>query len=179
MSLKSLAEDRRVSVRTENSENANELRAIREVNETAFGGTEEADLVDKLRGGGSVLHSLVAELDSTIVGHVLFSRMWIDTASERVSAVALAPVAVLLEHQRMGIGRRLIEHGLRMLRAEGERIVIVVGHPSYYPRFGFSTEAAHLLEAPFPREVFMAMELVTGALAHVKGPVVYPPAFGI
>jgi len=179
MSLKSSSADRRVRIRTENIENVAELHAIREVNETSFGGTEEVDLVEKLRSDGSVLHSLVAELESTIVGHILFSRMWINANSELVSAVALAPVAVLPEHQRMGIGQRLIEHGLDMLRAEGERIVIVVGHPSYYPRFGFSTETAQLLEAPFPREAFMAMELVAGALAHVKGPVVYPPAFGI
>jgi putative acetyltransferase len=179
MSLKSFSADHRVRIRTENIGNAVELRAIREVNETAFAGTEEADLVEKLRRDGSVLHALVAELESTIVGHILFSRMWINTTSELVSAVALAPVAVLPEYQRMGIGQRLIEHGLDMLRVEDERIVIVVGHPSYYPRFGFSAETARLLEAPFPREAFMAMELVTGALAHVKGPVVYPPAFGI
>jgi putative acetyltransferase len=179
MPLKSSLADHRVRVRTEHIENVVELRAIREVNETAFGGSEEADLVEKLRSDGSVLHSLVAELGSTIVGHILFSRMWIKTTSELVPAVALAPVAVRPEHQRMGIGQKLVGHGLHMLRAEGERIVIVVGHPSYYPRFGFSTERARLLEAPFHREAFMALALVTGALEHVKGPVVYPSAFGI
>jgi putative acetyltransferase len=68
---------------------------------------------------------------------------------------------------------------LHVLRARGERIVIVLGHPSYYPRFGFSTEKAALLEAPFPREAFMAMELVDGGLVGIQGRVIYPPPFGI
>jgi putative acetyltransferase len=121
----------------------------------------------------------VAELERAIVGHVLFSRMWIKTASGLESAVALAPVAVLPEHQRKGTGQRLIVQGLDILRSQGESIVIVVGHPSYYPRFGFSKEKAALLEGPFPREAFMAMELANGALAGVQRPVIYPRAFGI
>jgi|HubBroStandDraft_5_1064220.scaffolds.fasta_scaffold421309_2 putative acetyltransferase len=168
-----------VRIRTENIENSAELRAIRAVNEAAFGEVAEADLVDKLRGDGSALVSLVAERESAIIGHVLFSRMWIDTTPGLVPAVALAPVAVVPEHQRSGIGQRLIERGLDLLRARGERIVLVLGHPGYYPRFGFSAEKAALLEAPFPREAFMAMELVDGALVGVQGRVVYPPPFGV
>jgi putative acetyltransferase len=179
MSQKSFPADHRVRIRVENTENAAEARAIRVVTEAAFGGAEEADLVDKLRGDDHALVSLVAELERAIVGHVLFSRMWIKTASGLVSAVALAPVAVLPEHQRKGIGQRLIVHGLDILRGQGESIVIVVGHPSYYPRFGFSKGKAELLEGPFPREAFMAMELASGALAGVRGSVIYPPAFGI
>jgi putative acetyltransferase len=105
--------------------------------------------------------------------------MWIKARSGLVSAVALAPVAVLPECQHKGIGQRLIQRGLDVLRRQGERIVIVVGHLDYYSRFGFSTERAALLEGPFPREAFMAMELSNGALAGVQGPVIYPPAFGI
>jgi putative acetyltransferase len=105
--------------------------------------------------------------------------MWIKTTSGLVSAVALAPVAVLPERQHKGIGRRLIEHGLALLRSQGEQIVIVVGHSGYYPRFGFSTDKAAQLEGPFSREAFMAMELTSGALVGVQGPVIYPPAFGI
>jgi putative acetyltransferase len=179
MSLNSSSADIEIRIRTENIENIAELQAIRAVNEAAFGEAAEADLVDNLRGHGSVLVSLVAELESTIVGHVLFSRMCIDTTSWLVSAVALAPVAVLPGYQRKGIGQRLVAHGLDLLRVRGERIVIVLGHPSYYPRFGFSTGKAALLQAPFPREAFMAMELVDGALVGVQGRVIYPPPFGI
>jgi putative acetyltransferase len=168
-----------VRIRPENGENAAELQAIRAVNAAAFGEAAEADLVDQLRGHGSALVSLVAEHEAAIIGHVLFSRMHIDTASGMLPAGALAPVAVLPEHQRKGIGQRLITHGLDKLRLRGERIVIVLGHPAYYPRFGFSTDQAASLEAPFPREAFMAMELVTGALVGVQGKVLYPPPFGI
>jgi putative acetyltransferase len=179
MSFKSLSADYSVRIRSENTGNVAERRAIRSVNEAAFGGSEEADLVDKLRGDEHALLSLVAECERGVVGHILCSRMWIKTTCGLVPAVALAPVAVLPEYQHKGIGQRLIEHGLDVLRNQGERIVIVVGHPDYYPRFGFSTCKAALLEGPFPREAFMAMELSSGALAGVQGPVIYPPAFGI
>lgn len=179
MCAESLVANRCIRIRIENSENPNELLAIRAVNEAAFGGSEEADLVDQLRAGNSALISLVAELGSAVVGHIMFCRMWISTPLGLTPAVALAPVAVHPDHQRQGIGSRLIEHGLELLRRQGEMIVIVVGHRGYYPRFGFSTERAKSLEGPFPREAFMAMELQVGALDGVRGSVVYPPAFEI
>jgi putative acetyltransferase len=179
MFFKSFAAEQRVRIRMESTEDGVERRAIRFVNESAFGGAEEADLVDNLRSDGHTLVSLVATFERAIIGHLLFSRMWIKTASGLISAVALAPVAVLPEHQRKGTGQRLIAHGLDILRKRGESIVIVVGHPTYYPRFGFSQEKAALIEGPFPREAFMAMELSDGALAGVQGSVIYPRAFGI
>ena len=163
----------------ETTESADERATIRVVNAEAFGSLDEADLVDRLREGKHVLISLVAELDGSIAGHSMFSRMWINAAQGPVSAVALAPVAVLPEHQRKGIGGLLIQRGLELLQGRGERIVIVVGHPTYYPRFGFSTETAKWLESPFPPEAFMAIELSAGALDGVHGSVVYPRAFGI
>jgi putative acetyltransferase len=168
-----------VNIRVEDTESVDERSLIRTINEAAFGRPDEADLVDKLRTDGNALVSLVAEADAGIVGHILFSRMWIKTLTGLVSAVALAPVAVLPEHQRRGIGGRLIRYGLELLRGRGERIVIVLGHPDYYPRFGFSRQKAHSLESPFPAEAFMAIELSTGALEGIRGTVVYPAAFGI
>jgi putative acetyltransferase len=132
-----------------------------------------------VRKEGVVLVSLVAELDQQIAGHILFSRMWIETAGGPIPAACLAPVAVLPGYQRRGIGARLIRHSLDLLRAQGERIVIVLGHPGYYPRFGFSSEMARLLESPFPPEAFMAMTLVNGGLDGVRGRVRYPAAFGL
>jgi putative acetyltransferase len=176
--LESMSTAGSVWIRVENPTSGPEHLIIRAVNEAAFGGSEEADLVDQLRDGQALI-SLVAECESGIVGHILFSRMWIKTPSNLVPAVALAPVAVLPEHQRKGIGQSLIMHGLELLKNQGERIVVVVGHTDYYPRFGFSSAKATPLESPFPREVFMALELVDGALEGVHGAVIYPTAFGM
>ena len=158
-------------------ETAGDFAGIRRVNESAFGTSEEADLVDSLRNDGDVLVSVVAVLDQQIVGHILFSRMSIDTKAARIPAVALAPMAVAPSYQRQGIGGRLIARGLDDLRALSERIVIVVGHPTYYPRFGFSSERARSLEHPFAPDAFMVLELSRDALDGVRGRVRYPPAF--
>jgi len=160
-------------------ETAGERFVVHSINEAAFGRPDEAALVDSLRTEGAVLLSVVAELEKHAVGHILFSRMWIETVDGMVPAVALAPMAVLPEYQRQGIGSRLVRHGLDLLRGRGEHIVIVLGHPGYYPRFGFSTEKARALESPFPPDAFMAMELSPGALAGIRGKVRYPAAFGL
>jgi putative acetyltransferase len=150
--------------------------SIRHINEAAFGQPDEADLIDRLRAERAVLVSLIAEQNHP-VGHILFSRMFIDTAAGSIPAVSLAPMAVLPENQRSGIGGRLIQRGLDLLHEQGERITIVVGHPDYYPRFGFSSEKAACLVSPFPREAFMAMELQAGALNGIRGAVRYAAAF--
>jgi putative acetyltransferase len=149
------------------------------VNEAAFGRSDEADLVDGLRLEGAVLASFVAEQESGIVGHILFSRTLIDATNEPVLSVALAPLAVLPTNQRRGVGSQLIRFGLNWLRTRGERSVLVLGHPQYYPRFGFSNARARLLTTPFPAEAFMALELVPGALDGIRGSVSYPAAFGL
>ncbi|MEX2261467.1 MAG: N-acetyltransferase [Bryobacteraceae bacterium] len=161
------------------SENTEDRSVIRSINEAAFVGSDEADLVERLRAEGVVLVSLVAEVKSRIVGHILFSRMWVETTKGSVSAVALAPMAVLPEYQRRGIGGRLIRDGLDALRSLAEQIVIVVGHPDYYPRFGFSSERTRSLESPFPPEPFMALELSPGALDGIRGRVRYAASFGL
>ena len=152
---------------------------VRKVNEAAFGRSDEADLIDRLLAEGAVLLSLVAEVDGQIVGHILFSRMAVETEQGPVAAVSLAPMAVLPEQQGRQIGSELVRRGLTQLRVRGERIVIVLGHKEYYPRFGFSCEMARHLASPFPPEAFMALELCGGALTGVRGAVQYPAAFGL
>jgi putative acetyltransferase len=152
---------------------------VRKVNEAAFGRSDEADLIDRLRQEGVVLLSLVAELDSQIIGHILFSRMTVETPQGPVAAVSLAPMAVLPDHQGRQVGSQLVRRGLAALRDRGERIVIVLGHKEYYPRFGFTPEKARHLASPFPPEAFMALELSDGALAGIQGTVKYPAAFGL
>jgi putative acetyltransferase len=156
-----------------------ERSAIRAVNEAAFGRPDEADLVDRLRSGGAMIASFVAEREAQVVGHILFSRILLETASASIPAVALAPMAVLPAQQRRGVGGQLIRHGLDWLQGQGERIVTVLGHPRYYPRFGFSSDRARALASPFPAGAFMALELVPSALDGVRGVVRYPEAFQI
>ncbi len=150
---------------------------IREVNQRAFGRYDEADLVDRLRADGVVIVSLVAVIEGRIAGHILFSELPIETPSAVTPAAALAPMAVLPELQRRGIGSALVRRGLERCREKGRSIAIVVGHPEYYPRFGFSADLARNLRSPFSGPAFMAAELVPGALAGVAGVVRYPAAF--
>lgn len=151
--------------------------AIRQVHRLAFGQDAEARLVDALRDGGFARLSLVGELAGRVVGHILFSQIGIDCADRRVEALALAPMAVVREHRRKGIGSDLIREGLKRCREGGHAIVIVVGHPGYYPRFGFSPRLASALQSEYAGEAFMALELVPGALEGVRGQVRYAPPF--
>ncbi len=160
------------------SETTADLEAIRHVNRLAFGQDTEARLVDALRDGSYVRASLVAEKDAQVVGHILFSDLPIVTEAGTVPALALAPMAVLPECQNRGIGSTLVRRGLEVCEDQGHRIVVVVGHPHFYQRFGFSSKlAAHLESAYSGRESFMAVELVPGTLDDVTGRVKYPPPF--
>jgi putative acetyltransferase len=164
----------RIFVRDEQPQDRGQVRIV---NQAAFERSDEADLIDRLRVEGAVLASFVAEVDGQIVGHILFSRMTVETAQGSLAAVSLAPMAVLPDHQRRQVGSRLVRHGLAELRARGEHIVIVLGHEKYYPRFGFSPEKARYLASPFPPEAFMALELSDAALEGIHGDVRYPAAF--
>src|SRR5262245_8545354 len=122
--------------------------AIRHVNTLAFGQDDEARLVNALRKGGFVRLSLVAEEAGQIVGHSLFSDLAIITEAGVVPSLPLAPMAVLPELQKQGIGSALVRRGLHECRQQGHKIVVVVGHPAFYPRFGFSPRLAANLASP-------------------------------
>jgi putative acetyltransferase len=158
-------------------ETAADLDAIRRMNRAAFGQDAEARLIDALRDGGHARLSLVAELQGQLIGHILFSAISIVSAHRHVPALALAPMAVLQEHQRRGIGSALVRRGLDDSRNLGYTIVIVLGHPRFYPRFGFSSTLAARLHAPWSGDAFMAAELIPGALNGVLGRAEYPHPF--
>lgn len=162
-----------MTVETERPEHR---EAIDRVHRAAFGRAFEADLVRRLRSDGLVVASLVAIEAGAVAGHILFSELEVEVDGRPVAAASLAPMAVLPQRQRQGIGTRLVEAGLAALRGR-KAAVIVVGHPAYYPRFGFSAALVRHLETPYAGEAFMGRELVPGALSGLTGSVRYPPAF--
>ena len=158
-------------------EQPDDERGIRETNELAFGGPLEARLVDALRETADYL-SLVATIDERVVGHILFTPVTIEPAADRRIA-GLGPMAVRPEHQRSGIGGQLIRAGLEECRRSGYSAVVVLGHPEYYPRFGFVPAHTFGLtcEFPSPPEAFMAVELERGGLHEIRGVVCYRAEF--
>ena len=160
-------------------ERPGDVAAIRRVNEAAFGRASEADLVDALRAHGRVSRSLVAERAGVIVGHILFSPVRIDSGRTSTAAIGLAPMAVLPAHQRAGVGSLLVRTGLAECGRAGHGSVVVLGHPEYYPRFGFrpAKEWAIGCEYDAPAEAFMALELQPGYLRGKAGTIRYHAAF--
>lgn len=152
--------------------------AIRRINEAAFPTPAEADLVDRLRADGDLLLELVAEWDGRTVGCIQFSRLLLE-GEPPVHAAALAPMAVLPHIQKQGVGSALVRKGIEACRAQGVRAIVVLGHPEYYPRFGFSHDAARRLHDPFSAgAAFMALALHPGVLDRPLTPR-YAPAFGL
>lgn len=152
--------------------------AIRQVVRHAFGRADEANLVEQLRADGEVLVELVAADHGAIQGHILYSKLSIDRVGETLAAAALAPVSVLPALQRRGLGTKLVEGGNARCGALGLCAVLVLGHPAYYPRFGFSAKLAESLKAPFSGAAFMALELRPDCL-EASGLVRYAGAFGV
>lgn len=157
-----------------------DIEAIRHVNEEAFGGKEEADIVDALRKRSATVLSLVATDEGRVIGHILFSPVIIESESSSFGAVALAPMSVLPEYQGKGIGSELVRAGLDECRALGHELVILVGHADYYPRFGFVPARERSIECEFevPDEAWMLLELREGALGGRKGTVKFQTEFG-
>ena len=151
---------------------------VHALNRAAFESDTEATLVDALRARAAGTISLVAEEDGEIVGHIMFSPVQL-TGAPDVRALALAPMAVAPGRQRTGVGSALVRRGLEHSRASSADAVFVVGHPAYYPRFGFTLASGAGIACEFevPDEAFMVLELVPGVLAQRGGTVVYHEAF--
>lgn len=162
------------------AETDDDRAAVHAVNRLAFGQPAEADLVDRLRAAGRATVSLVAIADGDVVGHILFSPVSVEPApSPPPRWLGLAPMAVRPERQRAGIGSALVHAGLEAARAGGATAVVVLGHPEYYPRFGFAPASRAGLRCIYdsPDEAFMALELVPGGFAGHRGLVRYAPEF--
>ena len=145
-----------VTIRPEQPQDA---PAVRRVHETAFPTPAEADLVDRLRRNGQVAASLVAEAEGTIIGHALFTSVTFDPPVN-VIAFGLGPMAVLPGHEKHAVGRRLAQNGLAECHARGACLVVVLGEPDYYSRFGFERASRHGLRNEFGAEdTFMVFML--------------------
>lgn len=158
-------------------EQPGDVAAIRGLHTAAFGGLVEATIVDRLRESCPDRVSYVAEDGERVVGHILFSPVTVD---DRPVGMGLAPLAVLPDHQRQGIGSALLERGLAVLRERGCPFVVVLGHPGYYPRFGFERASAHGLASQWagvPDEAFMVLVLDAGDMAGAGGVARYRPEF--
>lgn len=159
-------------------ENAADVDRTFAVVESAFGNRLEADLVNALRRSASPQLSLVAEARGVVVGHVFFSPVTIESDRPAPPVAQLAPVAVLPECQRQGVGTKLIRAGLSQCAAIGWLAVFLVGNPAYYSRFGFQTAGPLGFSYPGPHDPYLQLlELSSGALSGVRGRIRLHPAF--
>ena len=156
-------------------EQPGDIAAIRDVNRRAFGQDLEASIVDALRGNRATRLSLVATLEDRVVGHIMYSPTFVGN----VEGAALGPMAVLPEHQRQGIGSRLVEAGLERLAREGVPFIVVLGHAEFYPRFGFKPARLYRITCEWnvPDEVFMALVLDEATMPGAGGVAKYRAEF--
>ncbi len=167
-----------VSIRNERK---NDYDEIRKINDLAFGQENEGKMIEALRKTSDFnsLLSLVAEIKDKIVGHILFYPIKIRNKAEKCTVLSLAPLAVHPEYQNQGIGDKLVKRGLEIAKELDFSIVIVVGHPKYYPRFGFTPARNWGIKLPFdvPDDVFLALELKENSLKNCSGIVEYPKEY--
>ena len=159
-------------------ERREDIPGVRHVNQAAFDEAAEASLVDALRQHADPVVSLVALDEDAVVGHILFSPVTLLPHGDR-QIMGLAPMAVLPERQRRGIGSALVRTGLDECRRFGFDAVVVLGHADYYPRFGFMRASTFGLRSEYevPDDVFLALELKPGTLGQRGGTIRYHPAF--
>ena len=160
-------------------EQPSDIEKIWEINVEAFETKAEANLVNSLRDSGCTFHSLVAEADTKVVGHILFTPVELSGNKNKLKIMGLAPMAVLSQYQNKGIGSKLVQSGLEHCKSLGYDAVVVLGHPGYYPKFGFVPSVKYGIKSEYdvPDEVFMILELTPGSLKQHKGVIKYHEAF--
>ena len=157
-----------------------DAKAVRKLNEAAFEGTVEAQIVEDLRGNEPECVSMVAVEDNSIVGHVFFSPVILKGEWGKLEGMGLAPMAVLPEKQRQGIGTELAKRGLEELNKRDCPFVIVLGHPHFYPRFGFERASIYGIRSQWegvPDEAFMILWLDRSKSGEVPGTAFYREEF--
>jgi putative acetyltransferase len=163
-------------------EQPDDIEAVRAINEAAFGDIAEASIFDSLREKCPDVVSLVAVDNDRVLGHIFFSPVCVSGRKEVTHGMGLAPMAVLPERQRQGIGSMLVQAGIDAMRERNWPFIIVLGHPEYYPRFGFVPASRHGLSCQWdgvPDEAFMVLVLDESAMAGVSGTARYPNEFDL
>jgi len=162
------------------AEDPSDPTAIRDVIIAAFGQSVEADIVEALRSAGDGFISLVAEDGGSVVGHILFTSATVDRGHDVIEGMGLAPLAVHPSRSGEGIGSALVEAGIDIMRERGVPFVVVLGHPEFYPRFGFDRASAWGLRSQWegvPDEAFMVLVLDPVAMQGVSGVARYRDEF--
>ena len=156
-------------------EQLGDIPAIRDVNRRAFGQDQEGHIVDTLRANGAAVLSLVAGVDGRVVGHIMYSPLLVGG----VQGAALGPMAVLPEYQHRGVGTSLVEAGNGHLRRDGCAFIAVLGHPTFYPRFGFRPASIYGITCEWnvPDDVFMILVLDEPKMSGVVGMAEYRTEF--
>ncbi len=175
---------RKINIR---KEHPSDFSFVSELIRKAFASLEisnhnEDKLVENLRKSAGFTDelSLIAEVDGRIAGHILFSPVRIENGLQSFKSLVLAPVSVLPEFQKQGIGGALITEGHKKAAECGFSSVILLGHPQYYPRFGYKPASTWGIKTHYnlpSDDVFMAVELTEHALKNVSGMVIFPPEF--
>lgn len=140
-------------------EQPSDVEKIWEVNSDAFETDAEANLVNALRNSGCTYISLIAEIENNVVGHILFTQVELIGNANKLNIIWLAPMAVLTTYQNKGIGSKLVKAGLEQCRSQGYAAVVVLGHPNYYPKFGFVPSVKYGIKSEYavPDEVFKSV----------------------
>ena len=161
------------------AELSSDIEKIWEINRDAFGTEDEANLVNALRSSGCTYLSLVAEIEDEIAGYILFTPVELSGNKNNLKIAGLAPMAVSSRYQNKGIGSKLVKAGLDRCKSSGFDAVVVLGHPNYYPKFGFTPAVKFGIKSEYdvPDEAFMILELVQGTLKNHKGTIKYHEAF--
>ena len=160
-------------------EQPRDILLIREVNMQAFGQVQEADIVDKVRRNCDDLLSLVGVAGNQVVGHTLFSPVLLKSEERTIGGMGLAPMAVLPEYQRQGIGSQLIRTGIARLARRRCPFIVVLGHAEYYPRFGFEPASRYGIRSEWevPDDAFMILILDQSEMQDISGVAIYRPEF--
>jgi len=162
-------------------ERKNDYDEIKRINDLAFGQENEGKMIEALRKTSNydTRLSLVAILDNNIIGHILFYQVKIKTNQGKLTVLSLAPIAVHPHYQNKGIGSQLVRKGIEVAKDCGFDAIIVVGHPTYYPRFGFKKASIYEIKCPFevPDEAFLALEIKENILKNCKGTIEFPKEY--